>query len=295
MIKTSVLTSLYKCENYLNDFFLNVNSLTNLDDVEFIFIHNDPTYIEKEIIFNNLNGNKNINYQYIEVEREPLYKSWNRGIIKSKGEFIAVWNVDDVRYIDSLKLQQDTLLENISAVLTYGNFEIETGSGIMKIEVADALNSIGLQKFQNGSFIMWRKSIHEIIGYFDEQLFIIGDMDFWYRVTSEFLIVKTNANIGKFLFTVNSALSSNSTRNSIERCLIIKRYGFWSPINILNMNKVRSNYDFRHMYYLNKKVDLKTIRKPITIYFFKTAFKSLALTLLFIINPKHKRFVLRNF
>lgn len=295
MIKISVLTSLYRCEIYLEDFFRHVGLICNPSEVEYVFIHNDPLPKEKEIIFKQLKLNEYINYQYIEVERESLYKSWNRGIIQAKGEFIAVWNVDDVRYPYSLLVQKEALCSNLSVGLIYGNFEIEANMKVSHVEVRCALNKIGLQKFQNGSFIMWRKSIHDAIGFFDEQLLIVGDQDFWYRVTCNYYIIKTSSNLGKFLFSMNSALSSPSSKNSIERCIIAKRYGFWSPVNLFSYLKVKRFYDCHHLYYFSHIIELKNINKTPSVELIKTFMKSIILTMLFVFNSKYKRFAQKNF
>jgi len=295
MIKISVLTSLYRCEIYLEDFFRHVGLICNPSEVEYIFIHNDPLPKEKEIIFRQLKLNEYINYQYIEVERESLYKSWNRGIIQAKGEFIAVWNVDDMRYPDSLLVQKEALCRNLSVGLIYGNFEIEANMKVSHVEVRCALNKIGIQKFQNGSFIMWRKAVHDAIGYFDEQLFIVGDQDFWYRITSLYQITKTSNNLGRFLFSSNSALSSNSSKNSIERCIILRRYGLWSPINLINNLKIRNYYDCHNLYYFGERTELINVHKSLSTKHIITLIKSIILTALYLLNPNNKVFKERNF
>ena len=53
--------------------------------------------------------------------------------------------------------------------------------------------------FFDGAFIMWRKSIHEKIGYFDEQFMISGDQNFWYRLTGFYIIQKVNTVLGAFM------------------------------------------------------------------------------------------------
>jgi glycosyltransferase involved in cell wall biosynthesis len=295
MIKISVLVSLYKCENFLDEFFSHVNKVDNLDETEFIFIHNDALQVEKDQINKALGLNTKIIFQYIEVPREPLYRSWNRGILAAKGEFIAVWNVDDVRFSDSLRLQKEVLDNNKSIGLVYGNYEVLSFNGLKRIEVKCFGNSIGLKKFQNGSFIMWRSVLHEIIGYFDEQLMIAGDQDFWYRVADKFPIRKVNVFLGQFRFFNISALSSNSKKQSLERCLIIRRFGFWSPINLLLFFEVNKYYDVKKIFFLNKMTELSKVTKKISLENILFCAKSVVFTSLHFVYPKHKRFLEKNF
>lgn len=295
MISISVLVSLYKCETYLEEFFSRVNCVDNLHEVEFIFIHNSPTKDEQAIIFYFLNSNKNIHYTYMQVPRESLYKSWNRGIATAKGDFITIWNVDDCRFPDSLRLQRDVLLNNIGVGMVYGNFEILGLTDTRYIEVKEFNSSVGLKKFQNGSFIMWRVVVHNIIGYFDEQLLIAGDQDFWYRLSSKFRIKKINLSLGQFRFYNTSALSSNSIKQSLERCFIAHRFGFWSPVNLLLYYDVKKHYDLANFYSFNEKCAYTNSSSRFNSENFVTFMKSIVLTTLYLIYPSCKRFRERNF
>jgi len=297
-IEISVLTSLYKCEEYLKKYFTHVEKIVNLAEVEFIFIHNDPTEKEKEIIENFLKLDK-INYQYIEVPREGLYKSWNRGIKMAKGDFIAVWNVDDVRYPESLKQQKLYLREHLNIMIVYGNKYIITSTN-HNTKYLSKPNNVklkkGCEKFQDGAFLMWRKSVHESVGLFDEQLKICGDQDFWYRVTKEFYVAKIEFILGEFENIANNGLSSKS-ENMKERIVILFRYGFWSPYFLLDIFSVRKNYDIKNIYNEGKKLPLKNRYLTFCnfILFFSNFIKSILLTIIKIINPKHSIFSHRTF
>lgn len=84
--------------------------------MEVLLLHNEPSDMELEIIGEYLkNSGENIRHIIIE-KRESLYQTWNRGISLAKGEYIAIWNVDDVRLPDSLERQAkvlDDYLDNV--------------------------------------------------------------------------------------------------------------------------------------------------------------------------------------
>lgn len=227
-ISISVLTSLYRCEKHLKNYFSHVLEIVNLQEVEFIFIHNDPTEEEKSIIFNALQNNEQINYQYIEVPREGLYRSWNRGINVAQGEFVAVWNVDDVRYPESLKTQAKGFKKNHEIGFVYGNRN-KSYLGIdvkPELKVAQDISSSWNIKFQDGAFVMWRKQVLFDVGLFDEQFRIAGDADMWYRIASKYAVIKIDQTLGLF-YKHDSALSSEGSNG--ESFAVGMRYGFYKP------------------------------------------------------------------
>ena len=48
--KVTVLTSLYNCKNYLNNFFDHVAKIERSENIEILLLHNAPTKEEIEII-----------------------------------------------------------------------------------------------------------------------------------------------------------------------------------------------------------------------------------------------------
>jgi glycosyltransferase involved in cell wall biosynthesis len=118
-INISVITSLYRCEKFLAAYLQAVSRMTNLYECEFILVHNDPTDEELEIIRNFHDSSVLINH--LIVEREGLYSSWNRAIRLSRGKYLTVWNVDDLRFADSINLQARALDNDPKAAIAYGD------------------------------------------------------------------------------------------------------------------------------------------------------------------------------
>lgn len=227
-IKISVITSLYRCEIYLESYLIYTSQIDNLDEVEFLLILNDGTDRERDIIKNYIKG-KETSYVLIEVPREPLYATWNRGVAKSKGEYCAIWNVDDVRTPDSLSKQFDTLVKNPKAVLTYGDYYCVKHYGDtdgVRYYAPSADSKLKYVDHVIGPFPMWKKLVHNVVGYFDEQFKLVGDTDFQYRLVNRFDIVKTEALLGYFLEGVGNEgrLSQNFNRSMDEKMIMYRRY-----------------------------------------------------------------------
>ena len=226
----SILTSLYNCEEYLHRYFEHVLKIENLYEIEFIFIHNAATKNEKEIVFSYLNRHSHINYQYIEVAREKIYASWNRGIKAATGQFIAIWNVDDIRMPYSLKQQAEKLLSNPDFDMVYGNiqtiFHLNDNAPLTLI-TKDITNKRHFHYFQEGAFLMWRKAVHDVVGYFDEQFMIRGDADFWLRLAEKSKIIKTENVLGIYLKEAGKGISKSSKTADYEDFIVGLRYGFY--------------------------------------------------------------------
>ena len=77
---------------------------------------------------------------------------------------------------------------------------------------------------------MWRKSIHDTIGYFDEQFRLIADLDFQIRVAKRFEMVKISQQLGYYLEGTPGNLSSNSRIQDMEHTVLHLRYGNFNQI-----------------------------------------------------------------
>jgi len=242
----TVLTSLYRCGRYLPGYFHHLSRTSNLADIEVLLLHNQPSDHEMKIVNEHLpKFGEQIRHVVIE-KRESYYKSLNRGIDLAEGKYIAIWNVDDIRMPDSLKRQAHILDQYPEVGLTYGDI-IETsdygkneGKFHYHPEYEEKPKEF-LRSYFGGCFPMWRKSVHERAGYFDEQMFSGGDFDFWVRVAYLYRLKKTEGLIGYYL-NEGKGLSTAGWRNAAERTVIELRYGQFDKINFLFVLSAIKNY-----------------------------------------------------
>ncbi len=233
-IRISVLVSLYRGSSYLEGFFDALNGILNPDVLEIIIIHNDPEEDELEII-RRCKQTCRCKIMHVNVKhRESLYSSWNRGIKLATGRYITIWNVDDVRLPDSLE-RQAQILDNYSGVsFTYGDqVEIQTygeTDGVLVCFPEFHENpELFLSGFHIGSFPMWRKALHDVAGYFDEQFKSAGDFDFFIRVARNFSGKKVTGVLGYYL--ASKGISKTGSVNNIERTLVELRYAQYQKLN----------------------------------------------------------------
>lgn len=262
MYKISVITSLFHCAQYLDYYFDGVDAVTNFDKCEFVLIHNDPQPDEEEIISRRIAGRKN--FVHVRVPRETLYASWNRGVAESHAEYLANWNVDDRRTPDSLELMAATLDANPEAVMTYGDTigirEIgqTTGDWQIQAEYGPKTRKRFLHSHFIGCFQMWRRSIHERVGFYDEQFKLAGDYEFQIRTAHFFPLKKTAGNMGYFLKGGGGKrLSQQHNIQNTEQAAIGMRYGIYFKIHILSIIMALRKYRIFSVTFFGKTEKLK--------------------------------------
>lgn len=225
----TVITSLYNCAQYLEGYFNAVKKITNLNEVEILLMHNAPRDEEIAIIKRHLHYLPAVKHIVIS-KRESLYTTWNKGVKLAAGDYITIWNVDDIRLPDSLKQQATALENNPEAVLAYGNIKVvnkygDTEGRYQEEPEFHSHSKSFLRVHHIGCFPMWRINIHDAIGYFDEQFRLVADLDFQIRVARKFSLVKVDTLLGYYLENTASNLSSNRKLQRTERTALNVRYG----------------------------------------------------------------------
>lgn len=230
----TIITSLYKSEKYLTKYLKNVSFFAifltaKKINFELIIIANSPSEKEKKqcAILKKYDW-----FKFIEVQQEPLYASWNRGINMAKYDNIAFWNVDDIRFpeatIESLNLI------NKGAEIVYFPFMIKWYLNLFNISFLVKKNNIKPIPFNQkmftegmhcGPFFMFTKKTYNKVGPFDEQFKIAGDFDWCVRaakITNAFALAKNSAGI----FRVDGqGLSAGSKKRFIlENNIVLARH-----------------------------------------------------------------------
>ena len=242
--KVSILTSLYRSEDFLSRYFENLSKLDGTDILEVLLLHNAPNEKELKIIDEYLPVLNFVRHIVIE-DRESLYSTWNRGIKLSYGEYITIWNVDDVRFPESILQQVESLDKNPQAMISYGDIWISSEYGICGNKRTYSPDNNRKKDFfkayHMSCFQMWRTSIHEEIGYYDEQFHCSADFDFQIRAAIHFPFIKTKEVLGIYLEDQPHKLSSSTLQNK-ENNIIHLRYGAYQHLNLLNLQLSLEKY-----------------------------------------------------
>ena len=258
-MKISVLTSLYNCQRFLLGYFQHLSKIDNLHEVEVILLHNAPREEELAIIENQKPSLPPGLVKHIHInQRESLYASWNRGVELARGTYIAIWNVDDIRESDSLSVQARTLDDNPYAGMTYGDIIGVDKYGDLKGRFYfhpeyDKMKEDFVRSCYCSCFPMWRKSVHDSVGLFDEQLRVSGDFDFQIRLARQMPLVKAHKFLGYYLDSDPGKLTTANNRITVETTAVELRYGIFDKINLLFLRKALTFIDIQNLYWKKKK------------------------------------------
>jgi len=185
MVKLSCLLSTY------NDLPLLQERLDNLltqngVDMELIVIaerHSEELNILDDWQKDNVH---NFEIEVIMTDGIPtLYDAWNMGIEIAQGEYITNTNTDDRLYPGALQKMIDVLDNEPDVGVVYPDVDrVATidGEPFGTFTWAEG----GFDVLINGCFLgpmpMWRKSLHDKYGMFDDGMHSSGDYDFWLRL-----------------------------------------------------------------------------------------------------------------
>jgi glycosyltransferase involved in cell wall biosynthesis len=272
-INISVITSLYRCEDFLVQYLQHASKIINLSECEFILVHNDPTEEEYRILESF--KNQSINIVHLTVKREGLYSSWNRGIRTARGKYIAIWNVDDIRSPDSL-LSQKIALENSDAVMCYGDFYGTNRYGEYKQKLYEMKEFDHFRKESRtihivGCFPMWNKNIHDKVEYLDEQFKIVSDYEFQLRVALNYRLVKADSILGYYLENADHKLSRNEYLHNKERTVVEIRYRLYDRVQ-LHFVPFIAGFRIKHFLNFGKWVPVAEVVPSLNKFEIKKAF-----------------------
>ena len=224
MTKVSTITPCYNMSKYMKGFLDNLSTQTH-KDLEIVLAHNDPS--DEEIKLVEKYNQQYDNILHIKVEGvDPIGTSMNRCIEYATGDYLCIWNVDDLRTPDSIEIMAKVLDDNPDIDLVYGNYVIVSKFGDTNGQFVDVEPHIPELKegMILGPFFMFRKSLIEKSGLFDEQLIQGPDYDLALRLVRNGKAHFMPDNLGYYL---NEGLGMSTKPNSkqpIERTVIELRY-----------------------------------------------------------------------
>ena len=257
MTKVSTITPCYNMGRYIKGFLENVATQTH-KDLEIILDHNDPTEAEVKLVEEH--NDKYDNIFHIQVEGvDPIGISMNRCIENATGDYLCIWNVDDLRTPDSIQVMAKTLDDNPDVNFVYGNYYIVPNFGSTNGHYVDETGKEEYLKVGMilGPFFMFRKSALKKAGTCDEQLMSGADYDLALRLAFNGKGLHIPINLGYYL-NDGHGLSTGSRKQPIERTVIELRYG----VRVLEPNLVPETraYDVENIIIDDKKIPAKTFK-----------------------------------
>jgi len=193
--KISIITSVYDGDDFIEAYLEDITRQTIFEsNCELILINANSPGNEDEIIHKYLKKYPD-NIVYKKLDKDPgIYGVWNLGIELSSGDYATNANLDDRKRPDSLEKHAIDLFLNKDVDLVYADMAITDKPN----EIWEKNSSNGRKysfpefSFDNLKMInmphaspMWRVSIHEKHGSFNDKYKSAGDWEMWLRAASK--------------------------------------------------------------------------------------------------------------
>jgi glycosyltransferase involved in cell wall biosynthesis len=303
MIKCSAIVSTYNSERFIKGCLKDLidQTLYRKKQLEIIVINSGSLQNEDKIILEFKKRHPDI--QYLKTNRESLYKAWNRGIKVAKGKYLTNANTDDRHRKDSLEIMVEYMECHSKIDLVYAwqwisnipnepfkeniSLNPQRWKKMVRIKMINFLkdpfnnivqdNKTGYyfkwplyshkRRDENdriGSQPVWRKAVHNKVGYFDSNLKILGDSDFWLKmgkkgcnfaripeilgvfyVGGANLAVKQHHYLLKELFVIYDRYLKNKPKHMIK---------FFAILYDLFKQEAKNNIYYKRMKLLFKKI-----------------------------------------
>lgn len=186
-MKVSAIVSAYYAEPYIKGRLENL--LMQKPMPEIVVIAQRGSFEEEVVQEYDVDFASHSVFNIIRTDDIPtIYEAWNMGIKAAKGEYVTNSNCDDRLNIGALR-RMSNALDNHSMDVVFANVRIEyengTGNDWKRVpdETGAWQNPIDtlIERCVLGPMPMWRKSLHDDVGYFDEQYKHAGDYEMWLR------------------------------------------------------------------------------------------------------------------
>ncbi len=214
--KVSVIISTYASAAFLRECLDDLLAQTIAADLDIILVDAHSPENEQDIVAEYL---PSLNLRYIRTdERIGVYAAWNLAIKAAQGDYILPFSTNDRLAPTACETLARALDEHPEVHLVYGDtyltrtphetFEHHTRAGMYRWP--DYSYEELLQYCQIGPHPMWRRTLHDEIGYFDEKYLSVGDQEFWLRIGERYPMLHLPVVTGLYWDT-DDALSKKGT------------------------------------------------------------------------------------
>lgn len=208
----SIIIPVYNCEKYLSDAIECAISQT-YNPIEVIIVDDGSTDNSAEIA-----KSFKENIEYIHQQNSGPASARNSGINMARGEFIAFLDADDLWPLNKLELQHSKFVENKNLSIVMGKIKYEELPG------ADRKNKINLDpdntfKYVNLGAGLFKKSVFERVGYFDNDFIYWEDLDWFLRAYEKNESIELMDNV-TMIYRIHSDNMSNCENKEIEYFLM---------------------------------------------------------------------------
>lgn len=222
----SLFASVYNADEFIEQYLEDITRQTIFKEkCELILVNPNSPGNEETVIKQYMEKFPNI--KYFKLDSDPgVYDTWNFALKQCSGEFVSNANLDDRKAPWSVEKHAKSLFANKDVDLVYADSFILHEANKRWEDTDLKTQKYNFEQFSLESMLrgnpphnnpMWRKSLHEKYGWFDQKYKSAGDWDFWLKCAfegSKFL--KINEVLGVYYHNPKG-VSTNPEHNSWKR------------------------------------------------------------------------------
>jgi GT2 family glycosyltransferase len=187
--KVSVLVSVYNGANYIDAFAKALIRQTIFPETEVIVLDADSTDDSVAKLQHAFGEWPNVKLNQLS-SKLSVYEAWNIGAKIATAPYLTNWNLDDTRHPCSLEVQADYLNRNQSIDVCYQDVWVYFDPNLDFEEIQrhcllDIVPPISPRTLLSSNYVhnapMWRRGLHDSLGYFDTNYISAADWEFWLR------------------------------------------------------------------------------------------------------------------
>jgi len=233
MLKVTVLVAIKNSQKFTRGCLESLLGQTIIKHLEIIVIDGGAGNNDRKIVAEYQKIFPKIKYIF---EKKPgIFHAWNLGIEQSRAKYITNLNCDDRLAKNALDVMSIALDKNPDTAVVYADSYVTK-----KANETFANNTSGGWRFNwpkyshqellrycfLGPHPMWRRNLHQNLGYFDESYKIAGDYEFWLRIAEKHKIMRINKTLGLYYLNMSGNCYSNPQLACKEVIRIKQKYMF---------------------------------------------------------------------
>ena len=230
--RVSVLVAVRNAELFLPGCLDSLEAQSVAADLEVLVIESEPRGRETEIVSAYRHRFPEGRLRNVVATRPGLYAAWNTGIRYATAELIMNLNADDRLRSDAIEILMRTLDAHPAIALVYGD------SFITKVANESFMrNSSRGRRFHwpaythkrlllgciCGPHPLWRRRLHDEVGFFDESFQIAGDYEMWLRIAARYPLLRVDEALGLY-YANPRGLSADAALLKVENRRIMSVY-----------------------------------------------------------------------
>ncbi|MEA2079937.1 MAG: glycosyltransferase, partial [Pseudomonadota bacterium] len=230
--KISAIISTYSSESHIAECLSDLVSQSIADQIEIVIIDANSPQNECAVVERFQARFPNIRYHRTPT-RIGIYAAWNMAVKLARGDYIITCSTNDRLRIDTCEILARALDENPDVTLVYGNsfltkvphesFERPTLCGLYCWPAFDFEQL--LDHCMVGPHPMWRRSVHDEIGYFNEEYVALGDQDFWLRMGERSKLLSLPDFTGLY-YVSEESITGDADLTQVEADQVHSHYGW---------------------------------------------------------------------